>query len=360
MQKDTKSKFAEVKDYRKLTNVNYTACKDFDESRYKFYKKYVLQQAIEEEKSAASVYGDLVHCLLLNPDDFDMKFARIGSGITPKPQMKAFADNLWEATKKAMSESGEVTTSMEHLMEEAFNATAFSPLGERIAFKGKALADVVERFPKEAEAYYNYKRENFGKDIISEAQYTRAERCVEELQVNPVTKHIFEIRDGKDYTILNEVPIAFEYEGHQVKALCDKIVISHAEKKVYLYDLKSSGWDIGTFDYNIIKNRYYLQWAMYHKAVEWFMKSEFKDYAIVPMQFIVVSTDMSENPLIYTTSMRDVYHGLHGFTRNGRVHKGLNQILTEIAWHNAYGIWNMSYTDYQNKGIRKVSLFEEK
>lgn len=347
-------------EYRKLPYINYSSCKDFDESRSKFYRRYILKEQIEDKETYSTTFGNIVHCLLLNPEDFDSKFAKLGVGVTPKPQMKEFADNLWELTKQCMTDTGEVTKNMKSLMEEAFVATIYDKNGERIAFKNKTLEYVMERFEKEAESYYRAKRENFGKEVVDARTYDLADRTVTELKANPVTKGIINISTDKRYEVYKEIAIVFEYLGQKCKAMIDLLIVDHVEKRIGIYDLKSSGWDIGNFEYNIIKNKYYLQWSMYYQAVlSWFKEIGFQGYSITPMKFIVVSSDMSENPLIYTTSDKDIVDGIKGFKRNGKVHKGLDQIISEITWHTSYSIWNMSYTDYQNKGIRKVSLFEE-
>lgn len=359
VQTEKSSRFMDVPTYRKLPYINYSACKVFDESRTKFYKEFILKEAVDPKKSYASILGDLIHCLLLNPEDSDAKFARLGASGTPKPQMKKFADNLWEVTKQSMNERGEVSRPMSSLMDEAFNLTAFDRKGERVEFKGKTVEDVIARFPNEAEEYYKSKRDNFGKDVIDAKTYDLAEKCITELKVNPVTKEIVNRKSDSRYQVFKEHVIVFKYQGQTLKALCDLLIVDTKEKKIELFDLKSSGWDMDSFESRIVKNRYYIQWSLYYKAVESWAQENYPDYQIVPMKFIVVSSDMSENPLIYTTSEKDVTSGLEGFTRNGRVHKGLNQIIDEIVWHTSYSIWNMSYTDYQNKGIRTVSLFEE-
>lgn len=350
----------EVEEYRKLPFINYSACKDFDKSRTDFFRKYILKEYVEDKRSSDTIFGDLVHCLLLRPEDFDTKFTRMTVGATPKPQMKAFADNLWEVTRQCMSPEGLITRSAESLMEEAFLATAYDSKGERVAFKGKTLADVIARFPEEAEFYYKLKRESFGKDVINAQTYENAEKCVQELHINPVTKPIFSIANNSRYMVFNEHVITFQYNGQTLKALLDKVIVDTKEKKIEIYDLKCTGWEFGYFEGNIIKHRYYLQWTMYYLAVkQWAVDQGFEGFQIVPMQFITLSTDMSENPLIFTTSEKDVEYGLKGFSLRGKPYKGLDQIITEIAWHSTYGIWNMSYTDYQNKGIRKLNLFEE-
>lgn len=349
-------------EYRKLPFLNYSACKDFDENRNKFYRKYILQEFIDdEEKSDSLIFGDVVHCLLLTPEEFDKRFAQLSVMDNPKPQMKAFADNLFKVTIEATSTDGIITRSMKSLAEEAFNLTAYNKQGERVAFKGKTLEDVLVRFPSEAESYYRTRRENHGKDVVTARMYENAEKTVSTLTRNFVTENIFNLKTNSDTRVEKELTITFEYRDHKLKSMCDLVVVMHKERKIYIYDFKSTGWDVGTFEYNIIKRKYYLQWAMYYQAVKsWAMENGYKNYEIVPMRFIVISSDTFENPLIYTTSQKDLEMGLNGFTRSGRIYKGLDKILEEIKWHEAFNIWNISYDDYQNNGVRKVSLIEEK
>jgi hypothetical protein len=205
-------------EYRKLPFLSYSSIKDFDESRNKFYRRHILKEPFEEKRSYSLIFGDLVDCLLFTPEDFDRKFAMLAVGNTPTGQMKSFVDNLWELTKQAMSEDGQISRSMSSLMEEAFNLTCHDKNGERVMFKGKKMEYVVEEFPK-VEGYYKTLRENYGKTVIDSRTYESGEKTVTELMVNPVTKPILTIKDGKDFNVYRQLPIIFEYEGHSLK-LC--------------------------------------------------------------------------------------------------------------------------------------------
>lgn len=339
-------------EYKKLPYINYSACKDFEDSRLKFYKKYILKEPEDEEKSA-TLYGDVVHCLLLTPEEFDDRFCPLRVGITPKPQMKELVDSLW----KIVATGGELVRDPDQgLVREAFDQVAFDRNGERVSFKGKSFEEVYDRFRNEGLPYYQEKVDNYGKEVIDLRTFDFANMTVNELKTNSVTAHIVNRRSDKDTIVLREQIIEFRYQGHDMKAMCDIIIVDLKEKKIYIYDLKTVGWN---FEVNVIKHRYYLQWSIYYQAVKAWAAEHYPGLEVMPMQFIVASQNVMEGPLIYTTSMKDLEIGLKGFTRNGREYKGVNQILDEIAWHSSYGIWNMSYTDFQNKGVRKVSLFQE-
>lgn len=350
------SRFQSSESYKELPHLNYSAIKDFDENRNKFYRRYVLKEYVEDRPSDVSIFGDLVHCLLLTPQEVDNKFTMMTHVEMPKPQMKALVEELWEVTKNSMTD-GQVTRTVKDMLEEALLKVAYNSKGERVMFKGKEIWDVLPKFETEGMEYYKKLRDSFGKPVISLRTRENAERLVTELHANPVTKDIFIIKTDRRYEVFNELEIVYEYEGRTLKSKLDKVIVDHQTKTIDLYDLKCT-WN---FELGIVKEKYYLQWTMYYIAVKyWAREMGLEEYTITPMQFIVVSQDMNENPLVYTTSMKDISYGLTGFTlRSGRKYKGLNQLLTEIAWHYSFGVWNMSYTDYANNGRKKVSLFEE-
>lgn len=357
IQKTSESKFADSRsEYRKLPHLNYSGIKMFDESRTSFYRKYVVGEPEEEKKSQPIIFGDLVDCLAFTPEEVHVRFATLAVGNTPKPQMKEFVDAMWDISRKNLAVSGEIGD-IKPIMEEAFQITAFDRNGERVSFKGKSFDDVVLKFAKEGKGYYDTLLSNHGKIVVDASTFSHAEKTVAELKVNHVTAPILNMKNDDRYFVAKQLPITFDYNGVKLKSMCDEVIVDEKEKVIDIYDLKTTSWDVGSFDYNVIKNRYYLQWSIYYEAVSAWAKERFPGFRINPMKFIVTTSDHSDNPLVYTTSMKDLSRGKVGFTLpSGRKCKGLDQLLLEITWHNTFGIWNMSYEDFHNNGIRKVCM----
>lgn len=346
-------------EYRELPLMNYSACKEFDDDRMTFYKRYILKEPVKREDSKQLIFGRLVHCLLLAPDQFDSNFTRLEAETVPlKPQMKAFCNTLIEVTLENTDENGIVTSSMESMLQESYNRLAFDRNGQRVSFKRDSFEDVVEKFiGSEAENYYLKARENYKKAVIDSFTYSLAEKCVSELLTNETTEPILSIKDSDRYTVLQEQPITFTYNEVEMKALCDLIIIDHLEKKVYVYDIKSTGWDIELFPQKFFKDKYYLQASIYHVAIENLIKyMELTDYQAVPMKFITVSTDMVKRPLIYELDHFAIQKGLDGFEYNDKIYKGVSEILAEIKWHTEKGLWSISKENYENKGVKKLKF----
>jgi hypothetical protein len=350
-----------TQEYRRLPHLNYSALKTFADSRHDFYKEFVLRTVTPDKKSEAMIMGDLVHCLMLIHDEFENRYAIVDSSISvPTGQLKTLVDNLWKITLQNIGEDNQLTRAMNELLEEAFTMTCYKGT-ERVAYKGKTLDYAINDFVTNGREYYQYMRANFGKDVISARTYEKASIIVDELKVNPVTRGIFGISESREVTIYNEEAITFTYRGKVMKAMIDRIIVNHENKKVYIYDLKGTGWDIGSFEYNILKNHYYIQWTVYYLAVlSWIEQRGLTGYEVVPLAFIAISTDTDENPLIYSTSMEDLQAGLQGFiSKNDKYYRGVDQLIDEIKWHEEHGIWNISREDYLNNGVRKVQLYRQ-
>ena len=60
--------------YRAVIMDSSSSLKEFSQNRKKYHKKYILNEAVEEEDSKASVIGRLVETLLLEDHLFDSKF----------------------------------------------------------------------------------------------------------------------------------------------------------------------------------------------------------------------------------------------------------------------------------------------
>ncbi len=349
------------KEYRSLSHFSFSSLKVFDESRGKFHREFILGRKVwDEDKPYAMIFGELVDCLLFSKSSFDDKFAMVQTGNKPPGQMKDFVDNMWKVTKEYIDTDGTLTQSMSFIAEEAFRMTCFNRNGEQVAFKGKTLQWAVDQFDIWGKAYYTALRTNYGKTIIDTKIREAAEKTVEELLTNTVTAPLLTLRSSEEIEVIYQLPIVFHYMGMTLKGMPDMVIINHRSKTIEFFDLKTSGWDIGTFDYNILRQRYYLQWSLYWLAVKsWAEENELADYKVIPMKFIVVSADMSSLPLIYITDQNDLRCGLDGFTLNGRSYRGVKQIIEDLNFHLTSGIWGMSREDYNNRGQRKVQLFSD-
>ena len=335
--------------YRAIALDSYSSLKDFALDRRKYRKKYILNETIDEKDTVASVVGRVVETLLFEAGLFDDRFYLSACADAPTSLMLAFVEALYDATKEATNEDGEITRTFEELSREAYLASGF---------KIKYEAVISKFIGSDAEIYYNEIRNvrSKGLTVVTADDVANAEKIVDELKINFVTSELFSLVDSDRYTILKQFQIeGFEIDGHPLKGMVDFLIIDNKEKKFIPYDLKCT-WSVENFYYEYYLHRLsYIQAYLYKQACE---KAKIdmglSDYTVENLKFIVCDSINYYNPLIYTLDEQDMIDAYLGFEYNGRKYKGVKQIIEELKFALENGIWNMSKENYINNGIVKI------
>jgi hypothetical protein len=352
------------KEYRQYKADSYTTLKDFDNDRKKYYRKYVAQEDVrereDEEESKAATIGSLVDCLLLDPDSFDDKFFVSACINPPTGLMSDFVEALYKRTRDSVNEEGRLTKEFSSLMLEAYNDVKFDRDGNVVAFKRDSFEKVVEKFTGDVKTYYEeICRVRPNKlTVITTSEIAQAEKVKNELRTNAITSQVVNLVSNSRFTVYNQFAIIFTLKSLELKSLIDKLVIDHEEKTIQPYDLKVT-WDAENFYENYyLYRKTYLQAGLYHIALMNLKKQpEYKDYTILPMQFIVVDPNVYMSPLIYKLSEDNLSAAYTGFNRKWRKYNGLESIISDLQWHKETGIWTISKKNHENKGI--VNLNDE-
>jgi len=363
------------KEYFKIKDRDsYSSCKKFDDDRITYYKEKILGQFTEKELSLDMKLGSLVDCKLFSPELVDEKFS-VASCNAPVGQMGLFVEALCSLTNQCLDENLKLTKELSELIEEAFNSVKFDKSGKEVNFKKKDLSWLVKEFVgSDAEVYYRDCRSNFGKITIDLNLVSAADKIIEELQTHEWTKDLINLETKGDIEVINQLIILFEVEGAPFKAMLDKTVINHSDKEFVVgnlvlppksispYDLKIT-WSGESYVYNYWKMKYYLQVASYYLGLLHYQRverPELKDYTIPSIEFIVGSSNLNSNPLLYSTNEINVNEGLYGFElKSGRKFKGLYELVRDINWHKKNQLWRNSREVYENKGKMIIKPFEE-
>ena len=350
------------KEYRSSEAESYSSIKMFDSDRIKYYKKYITQdKRVEEEMSTAMKLGSLVDCRLFSADEFDDKFV-VASCNAPTGQIGEFTEKLCNITMQSLDSNLVVTRDITEMMEEAFKAVKYDSRGVEVAFKKKDFNWLVANFiGTDAENYYKICRSQFGKIVVDMNLVTASENIIEELTACEWTKDIILAKTEKDIEVIDQLSIIFAIEGIPFKGMPDRVIINHKSKTIKPYDLKVTY--VGeNFPYNYWKMKYYLQVASYTLALKHWKstRKELENYLILDMEFIVGSSNLNSNPLLYRTKPSNTKEGLEGFTLNsGRRYKGLLELVKEVQWHKTNQLWRNSKEVYNNLGRMIIKPFEE-
>lgn len=335
--------------YRAIPKDSSSSLKDFSVDRRKYYKKHYLRETVDEKDNLATNMGKLVETLLLEPEEFDNRFYMSSCVSVPTGLMLEFVEALYKITDAAADGFGVVARPMDEMVEEAYKASGFKISKEQVV--GKFLGSA-------AEIYYREIREVRRKKltVITAQDVTNAERIVEELQNNEFTKDIINRESDSRYTVLNQFKIdGYFVDAHEFKSMIDKVIVDHQEKKIHIYDLKCV-WSVENFynDYYLYR-RAYIQGYLYWRALSWVVVNDenypWYGYDIQYPQFIVCDSINYYSPLIYMMDQKDMEEAYDGFTWNDKTYPGVGILIEELKWAQEMDIWNISKTNYENKGL---------
>lgn len=142
-----------------------------------------------------------------------------------------------------------------------------------------------------------------------------------------------------------EYPIVYNGEALKCKALIDRLVVDHTNKRITIVDLKTTSV-LGDFTDTIIEREYYRQLAFYRLSLQ--HSNIFpKDYEI-EAYIVAVNTQEPYECRVYKLSDEE-------YLKQVLV---INNILTEISWHWFSGQWDYSRTYYEGDGTENLILDE--
>jgi len=342
------------KDYRKLDKLSYSALKDYCKSRRTFVKKYILKEKIEDSESEYLRLGDLTDFLITRPNDnIDDKFAVIsvnrGSG-----QVWDLEENLWKVTLKNLDSENNCTKEFIDIFTEAFNLTKYDFSGNEIAFKGKTLEKALELFVgSNAEQLYKERRESFGKTVVSMNELDLANKLKDEVFNTPWTNRLLSNGNPNEELFL-QVTHEYEVDGLEFKSMFDVIRVSEKNKTLKVWDIKTT-YDSELFEYNFLKNYYYIQAGLYELGViDWATKNGFDGYVVHFQGFIVLDTSFNNKPVIYEIPSTDKY--FNGFDIRDRHYDGIDEIIAKIKYHINTSEWKLSPEACENNGVIKLTI----
>ncbi len=334
--------------YREISLDSSSSVKDFAQSRQKYYKKWILNEEVDDEESKSATMGMLVETLLLEPETFDNKFHMSACAQAPTGLMLEFVEALYRFTKEATNEEGVVMRDFEDISRDAYDVSGF-----KIKYEA-----VINKFSgSDAEIYYReiLRVRTNNLIVVTTLDVTSAEKIVEELRTNFVTKDVVNLQTDVDFEVINQLKIeGFEIDGLKMKAMIDKVIIFHNTKTIKFWDLKCT-WSPENFYYEYyLKRLAYIQALVYHKAIQYYRNKNFPEYKVEPIEFMVCDSTNQANPLIYRLSIDDLKDAIKGFTYRERNYKGVREIINELKWSRDNNIWRMSKTNYENNGIIKL------
>jgi hypothetical protein len=336
--------------YRAKAMDSSSSLKEFSMDRKKYYRKYILGEDVEDKDTQAATMGRIVETLLMEPEEFDARFYMSSCASAPTGLMLSFVEALYKCTKEATDDHGNVTRSFEDISKDAYAESGF---------KIKYDAVISKFVGSDAEIFYNEIRKvrSMNLTVVTAEDVTNAEKIVEELRNNPVTKDIVNLVSSARYTVHNQLQVeGYQIDGHEFKSMMDKVIVDHEQRTIQVYDLKCT-WSVENFleEYYLYRRAYIQAYLYFYAAMKWSASDEeLKHYVVQPPRFIVCDSTNYYNPLVYKLSDKDLEDAYNGFTHKNREYIGVGTLIADLKWAVENNVWNISRENSINNGLVNI------
>jgi hypothetical protein len=150
------------------------------------------------------------------------------------------------------------------------------------------------------------------------------------LATHQFSKSYFEAEEGIE--LFYQYKFVTAVRGRRTKGMLDILKVDHKNKIIYPVDLKTGEMPVSKFPEIMLMYGYYIQAALYREAMMSIVESDpdLEGYTVAPFEFLYISKENPNKPLVYVVPERMHNASMVGFTdRYGTKHKGIIPLLKE-------------------------------
>ena len=279
-----------------------------------FYSHYVLNQR-EDSTDAHLVVGRVLHCLLLEPDNFDKQFIVMNSK-TPVGNNKTIIDNIFKYHLSIGNDSLTLSDYSPEILTHLLTINLHQSLKTDQQRLDKILVD-------ENKFYFEFLKESLDKTVVDQDTLSGCKASLEVLKLNSSVRALLQLdRTAEDdhVEVYNELQLQVDIPGlpFGFKGFVDNLVIDHDSKNIFINDLKTLGKSIQDFPDSVEYYRYWIQAVVYMHMVKEKYNLEGYEYHIT---FIVIDKYNQVYP--YQVSSDTLVQWGEKF----------NEVVTKVKWH---------------------------
>ena len=313
----------------------------------------MLTEDVPEEKNQVLERGTMIHEYILQPEEFQKDYVVWDKSRPSSVQQEKFCQAL------AFSTEIEPNRAILSAFKEAYSTAGKSE--DKMLSEGLKIASTLKD-------YIDFLKTNDRRTMISPWDVKMLEKIKHNIQSHKLAANIIWPRNsrirGLDIDEFVSVtgdsgisPIQDYHEFHinwesrrgvKCKSLLDGLTLDFKNKKVTIYDLKTTQ-KLWHFEDSINQYDYLRQLSYYYSAVCWYMREELgEDYFDWTFEFYIIGIDTtgSNEIRVFKINKADVDT------------KGLIIIkaLDAIAWHQSTGKWDHSREYYEGDGSESLNL----
>ena len=268
----------------------------------KFYKDYILKE--REDVSAKFLdIGQLVHCLVLEPENFDDKFV-IMSKKAPGGKLKTVIDEVYKTYAQDLIKAYPNRVFSLHdfednILSELLSIDLYQGLVDaKKATNGIKLTANEKRLEKaitpETQSYFNILIESSTKTIVDMDMANKANEKANAILANSTAMNLLTEKSQKE-EVRMEMDLKSEFIKQYpfgLKGILDCVKIDYENAVIHIIDLKTTSktldaWkkDFMTSDYN-----YWLQPIVYKELILSLIPKDSKDKWTMKIHYVVVDS----------------------------------------------------------------------
>ena len=302
--------------YKKEFNFSYSSINKLLFSPRMFYNHYVLNQK-EDSTDSHLVIGRVLHCLLLEPLNFDNQFAVMTSKI-PSENNKKIIDNIFR--NYLVNQNNTLT--LEDYSKDILTHLLTINLHQSLKTDQQRLDKILT---DENNEYFEFLKLSLGKTVIDEIILDSCKKSLDVIKANNDVRALLQldkIQENDEIEVYNELIVSMSDKNlpFGFKGVLDNVVVDHNSKTIFINDLKTSGKSIQDFPESVDYYKYWIQGTIYVMlASEKFLKDK-QDWN-VQLTFIVIDKYNQVYP--YQVSSESLSKWKIDFEK----------IVTQIRWH---------------------------
>jgi hypothetical protein len=278
-----------------------------------FYNHYILKEK-EDSVDSHLVQGRVIHCLLLNPEDFNDEFI-IVPGKMPGASSRIIIDEIFKIHLESSDDS---------LTLDKYEIAIIDFL-EKINLHQKLKTDearIKKILIPDNISYFEFLKSSQGKTLLDNKTFSYCKECVDSIKDNESITALMQL-DKSDLEVYNEVKVttdqlingkfAFGFKG-----ILDNIVIDKEKKILFINDLKTTGKALIDFPESVDYYRYWLQASIY--------------YSLAYYRYIADKDDHQEWNIQFTFVVVDKYNQVYPFQVTPKTMKEWMERLNKVLY----------------------------
>jgi len=293
-----------------------------------FYNHYILKQK-EDSTDAHLVVGKALHCLLLEPDNFDDYFVML-PGKIPTESNKVILDNIFQKHYLPMNNN---SLTLEDFSQDILNQLLANNLYQSLKTDAQRLEKLITDNNKE---YFEFLKTKESKTVIDSVIKAQVDVSVEVLKANSVVMSLLQLDNNSPGTSVftelklqtNSTNFPFGYKG-----ILDNVVIDENSKTVFVNDLKTTNKAIQDFPNAVDYYRYDIQAVIYN--------------ILIYDEFIKNKPNPEEWKIIFTFIVIDKFNLVYPFQVSEQTlanwEANFYDVIHKIDYHYRHRDYNLPY-----------------